>query len=225
MPVIAPPPNRTPSIATGPAAVGPLDLADVTPVRMTVDGVRELLRLGFLQDDSSQELIDGVLVYRDRGRGIGMPASAEHVSCVRRLRKLIEAALPGDRFVVAQESDTAVNEVNLPQPDVAVLVGTEDDFLTRYPTAAEVALVAEVSSSSLRTDRGSKSRLYAAAGIPAYLILDIDGRSAELRTDPDAGKKEFASRALFTEPDEVRVPVAGFGDVSLSIAAVLPPMS
>lgn len=41
-----------------------------------------------------------------------------------------------------------------------------------------------MTASSHAIDRGRKAELYAAAGIPTYWLIDIPGRTVEVRTDP-----------------------------------------
>lgn len=62
---------------------------------------------------------------------------------------------------------------NMPQPDV---------FLTSEPRGegavplASVALIVEVSTSTLEFDRGDKAATYAAAGVPELWVVDVKGR-------------------------------------------------
>jgi len=78
--------------------------------------------------------------------------------------------------------------------------------------ADHVALVAEVTSpSSLRMDRVLRPRLYADAGIPAYLLVELEGPTVTWfalsgpggyqRRQVTAGDAEL----LVTEPLEVRI--------------------
>lgn len=55
-----------------------------------------------------------------------------------------------------------------PEPDVAIVSGTESDFDRRHPTTA--ALVVEVAVSSPGLDRANAS-LYAEAGVQEYWIV------------------------------------------------------
>jgi len=59
-------------------------------------------------------------------------------------------------------------------PDVVVLPSSVVDDPDRAVTADDVALVAEIAwPSAARIDWWLKPRLYADAGIPAYLLLEL----------------------------------------------------
>ena len=64
-----------------------------------------------------------------------------------------------------------------PEPDIAVVQGTIDDFPEHPQTAV---LVVEVSHSSLSFDRTDKANLYAGAGIAGYWIVNRVDRRLEV---------------------------------------------
>ncbi len=55
----------------------------------------------------------------------------------------------------------ALDDVSMPEPDIAVVRGAPADYVDRYPDKA--LLLVEVSVSSLRHDRGRKLSAYARA--------------------------------------------------------------
>jgi Uma2 family endonuclease len=77
----------------------------------------------------------------------------------------------------AQDRKTSV-----PEPDVRVLAGDKPDFAYRHPQGPEVALLVEVSDTTLRRDTLTKRDLYARSGVPEYRVLDLTGRR-EYKTD------------------------------------------
>ncbi|MDB5297368.1 MAG: uncharacterized protein JWO31_3351, partial [Phycisphaerales bacterium] len=72
-----------------------------------------------------------------------------------------------------------------PEPDLAVVRGTPDDFLS-HPSTAPLAV--EVADSSLSLDR-KKAAYYAATGVPEYWIVNLRDRVLEVYRQPelDAG--------------------------------------
>lgn len=70
-----------------------------------------------------------------------------------------------------------------PVPDVAVIAGTPRTVTTQPTTAL---MVVEVSDSTLATDLGPKSHLYAAGGIADYWVLDLNGRQLHVYRNPIA---------------------------------------
>ena len=69
-----------------------------------------------------------------------------------------------------------------PVPDLVVVPGSPKDYLAAFPRKA--VLVVEVADTSLAYDRGLKANLYAAAGIPEYWSLDVNGRDLKVYRDP-----------------------------------------
>lgn len=70
-----------------------------------------------------------------------------------------------------------------PIPDIAVVPGRPRDQIT-HPTTA--AMVVEAADSSLRFDTTEKLGLYAAAGIPEYWVIDINGKQLLVFRGPRA---------------------------------------
>jgi Uma2 family endonuclease len=68
-----------------------------------------------------------------------------------------------------------------PEPDLAVVPGTPDDYATHPSTAL---LVVEVSDTSLAMDRKKKAPYYAAARVPEYWILNLQDRVLEVHREP-----------------------------------------
>jgi Uma2 family endonuclease len=77
----------------------------------------------------------------------------------------------------------ADNPRNEPEPDAIVLRRPSKTYKSN-PGPADLALVLEVSDSTLRHDRSTKQRLYARAGIAEYWVLDINGRRLFVYRDP-----------------------------------------
>jgi Uma2 family endonuclease len=113
--------------------------------------------LGLIGEDV--ELLDGTLVRK-------MPKSPRHAWLVEFLFELLNRRLPaGFRVRLEQPLTLATSE---PEPDLAVVRGTRDDFRRAHPPTAE--LVIEVAVSTLEVDR-LKAGLYAAAGVNEYWIM------------------------------------------------------
>jgi Uma2 family endonuclease len=69
-----------------------------------------------------------------------------------------------------------------PEPDVAWV--RRRSYRHRRPSGDDVLLVIEVAESSLAFDRGEKAELYAAAGVPDYWVVDVEGQRIEVRREP-----------------------------------------
>jgi Uma2 family endonuclease len=97
---------------------------------------------------------------------------------------------------------------SVPEPDLALVEGRSPG---RHPRTA--LLVVEVSGSSHAIDCGVKARLYAQAGVPIYWLVDVPGRSIEVRTDP--GSDGYRACETYTEGASVPSPAAGVADLDV----------
>ena len=173
---VSPPPAVPPSAVAG---RGPL-------VRFTVEDVLAMLRAGLLPEDATTELLDGCIVRKDRGEHGGDPMahSPGHRYSVRRLTGLAAAIDGPDRRVQIQ-LPIVCGPDQMPEPDFAVIRGPDTDYMDRLPTAADTLCVIEVADSSLERDRNEKLPVYARAGVPQYVILNLRNRTAEVYAEPD----------------------------------------
>jgi Uma2 family endonuclease len=142
----------------------PLHRLDVeTYDRMVASGALEGRRV---------ELLDGLLVEVS-------PHSPEHARAIQLLTRELSKAHAYVRVQLPLE----VQPDSEPEPDLALVA--EDCDAMRHPRSALLAV--EVAVSSHRLDRGPKARMYAAAGVPTYWLVDLPGRRLEVRTDPCPG--------------------------------------
>jgi Uma2 family endonuclease len=105
---------------------------------------------------------------------------------------------------------------SMPEPDIAIIMGHPRDFSDTHPTTA--ALIIEVSDTTLEYDQTVKARIYAAAEIPDYWIVDLNARTIEVRRDPEASS--YQSLHIFTETETV-APLFN-ADARITVAELLP---
>ncbi|MHC5907125.1 Uma2 family endonuclease [Streptomyces sp. S6] len=91
-----------------------------------------------------------------------------------RIVQAVQDQIPSDRWDRLQTQDVAIPEENSePQPDLVILELGADDSPGRLVPAAALTLVVEVvSKTSAHRDYVQKRSIYAAGGVPAYLIID-----------------------------------------------------
>jgi Uma2 family endonuclease len=143
--------------------------------RFTVAQYHRMVQLGILTEDDPVELLAGWLVQK-------MTKNPPHRVATRLVRNALEAIIPDGWYVETQEPITLADSE--PEPDVAIILGNTRDYLDRHPGATEVALVVEVSDSTLERDRTLKQAIYAQAGIPTYWILNLSDRTLECYSSP-----------------------------------------
>jgi Uma2 family endonuclease len=127
-------------------------------------------------DDPRVELIDGQVVRK-------MGKNPAHSWTTKALIKLLPPVIPIG-FTYRVEQPVRVSDHDEPEPDFSIVRGTDDDYQDRHPGPADVAVLIEVSESSLPRDRGKRLSTNARCGIPVYWIINLVERRIEVYTDP-----------------------------------------
>ena len=170
-------PTNTP-LAEPWAAVPAASTSDppLTIWRMSVDRYHRMIDSGLLGEDDRLELLDGVLVKK-------MSLNPNHSVATESVNDLLRESLPPGLIVRQEQPVTLANSE--PEPDIAVVRGTRADFRRHHPTPDKCVLIVEVADSSLARDT-YKARLYAAAGVREYWILDLPNRQLIVHRSPSA---------------------------------------
>lgn len=147
------------------------------PWRFTVDDYHRMVEAGILGEDDRVELVNGEILEMS-------PIGGRHVACVNRINRILIEHL-GDAAIVSIQNPIRLGEYQEPEPDAAVI--RDRPYGDQLPSADDVLLLAEISSTSLSFDRGTKLPLYAAAGILEVWLVDIPGQAIERHTNPVDG--------------------------------------
>lgn len=176
--------------------------------RFTIDEYHRLIETDVLGEDDRVELLEGWIAPK-------MTHSPMHDAVVDLVDEALRRLLPrGWRTRVQSAATTATSE---PEPDVAVVRGAARDYLTKHPGPQDTGLVIEVADSSLRLDRTTKLRIYAAAMMPEYWIVNLPDRQIEVFRNPTLlkGQPAFADQVVFRAGDSIPLLLGGstFGEV------------
>jgi Uma2 family endonuclease len=150
--------------------------------RMTPRQFRKAAAAGVFED-TRVELLGGI-VFR-------MVSNPPHRTAVLELFNAMRVLAPPTFWYVTKADDIEMGQW-IPAPDLAILRGPESSFHNRRLDGDEVALIAEVSDTTYKKDRGLKLRRYASCGIPTYWIIDLNRRVIEVDSMP-AGRGRNAS--------------------------------
>jgi Uma2 family endonuclease len=181
--------------------------------RITVDEYERIIASGALEDPSRIELIDGYMVDK-------MGKNAAHRWTTKEVLKALESRLPHG-WTSQKEEPVRIPAYDEPEPDIAIIRGTDADYRRRIPTAGDVALLVEVSDSTLSQDRGLKLVAYATDGVPVYWIVNLVDRQVEVYTRPvKAGR--YRSRKDYEPGQQVPVVIAGQPLAPIAVDDILP---
>jgi Uma2 family endonuclease len=205
-----PAPVSPPAVTSPPVVVQP----PPQPFRWTLEKYRELDKIGFFNDKRTM-LIDGVIYAMPNPK----PPHSGVLSMVNTWARGVFAAGHSVRVQMPLEigGDTE------PNPDLAVVVGSDRDFVVVNPTTA--VLIVEVSDSTLFTDVTTKAEKYATAGVQDYWVIDLEHRELVVFRDPvplpaGLGATAYRQRNTFG-PDAVISPLAA-PHAAVKVADLLP---
>ncbi len=183
--------------------------------RLRVEQYHAMIQADILTEDDPVELLEGWLVTK-------MPKNPRHRVVTQLTREALAQVLPSGWYVDAQEPITTADSE--PEPDIVVVQGNRREYLDRHPGPQDVALVIEVADSSLQRDRSSKKRLYAAAAIAEYWIINLIDNQFEVYTDPSGSgaQADYRQSHSYTLSDTVPVVLEGRKVGHLSVQDLLP---
>lgn len=159
---------------------------------LTVEQYEHMIETEILPEGAPIELIDGLLVRKDRAKAGGDPMTvgAAHQLVMNRIAQLA-ALFEGHGCFLALQGPIRIPPDQEPEPDASIVRGRPDDYSKQHPGPRDVPCVIEVSDSSLERDRTTKQRIYARASIPQYLIVNLVERCVELMCSPDSRKGTY----------------------------------
>ncbi len=175
--------------------------------RLSPDEYHRILEAGGFDEDARVELLGGLIAAMS-------PKTRAHENAVAWLARWLMQAVDFDAFEVRVASPLTLGDSE-PEPDLAVIALSAP----RPYHPATATLIVEVAVSSLRRDLGTKTDLYARAGVPEYWVLALDQRRLIVQRDvrPDVG--EYAQSIELDESAWVTSAAIALPD--LAIADVL----
>jgi hypothetical protein len=141
---------------------------------LTVEIYDHLIENHLLPENTGTELIDGFIVHKDRAAAGERPMTIgdRHTLVIQRLVRYANKFFDLGAHLRFQQP-VVIQPDNEPGPDIAVTIGSEEDYDGRKPGPKDVSSVIEVADSSLNRDLVVKLRVYAAASIAQYVVVDL----------------------------------------------------
>jgi Uma2 family endonuclease len=180
--------------------------------RITVVDYERIGASGAL-DSARVELIDGYMVDK-------MPKKPAQIYATKATYQALDSRLPPG-WTWQKEEPVRIPDFDEPEPDVSVLRGSGADYRDCLPTPDDVAMLVEVSETSLRQDRGEKRAVYARAGIPVYWIVNLVDRQIEVYTRP-VKEGRYRSRKDYKPGQHVPVVIDGRPLAPIAVDDILP---
>lgn len=183
--------------------------------RLSVEQYHEMIEAGILQSGDPIELLEGWLVYK-------MPKNPPHVYVTSTTAEIVQALLPVGWFV--RQQDPITFEDSEPEPDVSVVRGHVRLYVARHPIPSEVALVIEVSDSTLERDQHVKQRIYAEGRIPFYWIINLVHDQIEVYSNPSGSGAQatYLRKEIFRATDSIALVIENKQVGSLLVQDLLP---
>ena len=189
--------------------------------RFTLADYNRMGESGVLDEDQQVELLDGLVVKR-------MTKGPRHVTVSHRLYGFMKERLP-EGWVARMEAPILLpagpKGDSAPEPDVAVVAGTAEDYNLVHPGPEAVALVVEVAASRERLgeDRNGLER-YAWANVPMVWIVNLADDSIEVYSGPtrgDQGRNPHYELATTHRRDDVMTIALGGREVAIPVEEIL----
>jgi Uma2 family endonuclease len=184
--------------------------------RIDVDEYETLASTGALKDPRV-ELVDGYLVRK-------MTKKPPHVFASDAVREALAPMLPKGWWL-REEKPVRIPDYDEPEPNISVVRGSRKDYLRRHPGPRDLALLVEVSESSLSWDRKHKREIYRRAKVPQYWIVNLKNRVVEVSAGPKRiGRVPlFSSVRKYKEGEAVPVLIEGVEVGKIRVSDILPP--
>lgn len=179
--------------------------------RWTLEEYRRFVEIGAIGPESRVEFVEGEIIEK-------MGQNFPHIETLGAVAEALRIAF-GSAFHVREARPIRI-ETSEPEPDVSVLSGHPHDYHGRHPEPEEMALLVEVSDTTLAYDRARKAALYARGGVAEYWIVDLNGRHLIVHRGPlaDGGWTEIRTLG----PGEYVAPLS-VPESSIAVAEILPP--
>jgi Uma2 family endonuclease len=180
----------------------------LTTAKWTVEDYHRMIACGILEG-RRVELLNGEIVEM-------VPEGEYHAYSSDEAGEYLIYLL-GDRAKVRQAKPITLPLSNSePEPDIAIVQRLGRDYREHHPYPENIFWLIEYSNSSLNKDLDIKSKVYAAAGIPEYWIINL--RTIELIVLRSPTEEGYQSKTTLTQGE---ITPLAFPDIAVSFKQLL----
>lgn len=162
----------------------------------------KMAEIGMLKPDERVELINGEIYTMS-------PIGSRHAAVVNQLNRILGQIDSND--IISIQNPVRVDEMNEPEPDIAVLKFREDLYARSHPVPGDVLVIMEISDTSYEFDLQVKLPVYASCGIAVYWIVNLSENRIEVYENPV--QSTYRVRKSYFPGDKIQVLE---GEVSVS---------
>jgi Uma2 family endonuclease len=180
--------------------------------RWTVDSYEQAAATGVFGPEPRVELIDGEVFEVP-------PMLPGHAATVGRLVDLLTDRLDRTRWTVRSQLPVRLGDRSEPEPDLWVAQGPASRYDDRHPEASDLALVVEVSDTTLTFDCTVKLPRYAAAGVAEACVVSLPEDAVHAFADPDPSAGAYRVAKMIKRGSRVTARSLG---IDLGVTAILP---
>ncbi len=180
--------------------------------RLSLDQYEAMVASGVFTGHERFHLINGFLVAK-------MTQNDLHATTDELCGQALGRAIPAGWHVRAAKPIRIPSQASKPEPDRCVARGNIRDYLHRSPEPADIALVVEVSDSSLIEDR-KQAAMYAGGGIPVCWIVNLVDRQIEVYRNP--GPTGYQSRQDYHAGDSIPITIGSQALSPIAVNEILP---
>jgi Uma2 family endonuclease len=180
----------------------------IATYRWTIDQYHQAVNAGIF-DDQPVELLNGELVIMPSE---GAPHAGRGGVAVVYFRHLL-----GQRAQIREGHPITLRvSQSEPEPDVAIVQPLFWEYEAHHPYPENIFWLMEFANTSLKKDLAIKDKIYAAAGIQEYWVLNLPDNKLVVFRDPIDG--DYQSKQTYTTGT---ISPLAFSDVMVSIDVLL----
>jgi Uma2 family endonuclease len=180
----------------------------LTTAKWTLGDYHRMIEAGIL-DGRPVELLRGEIIEMS-------PEGEPHASASADTGEYLMQLL-GDRAQVRQAKPITLPAVDSePEPDLAIVKRLGREYRQHHPYPEHIFWIIEYSNTSLSKDLDEKKRLYAAAGIQEYWVVNLQDMTVIIFRHPANGTYQFEQTLR-----QGRITPQAFPDLTVAVSQLL----
>ena len=179
---------------------------NVIVAKWTIDEYHSMIDSGIL-DDRKVELLEGEIIEMS-------PEGEPHAYCSDEAGEYL-AKLLGSRAKIRHAKPITLPNDSEPEPDLAIVQRLGREYREHHPYPENIFWLIEYANSSLEKDLALKPKIYAAAGILEYWVVNL--KKSHLVVFRDILDGEYATKQTLTTGT---IQPLAFPDISISVEQI-----